>query len=329
MTADRVSPAVRATALVAAACRADHLRRGGDRLRDEFAQPLAEAYGESLGSGRPAADAVVRALVGAGGDEVIARTRLIDDLLGQALEEAARSPEGDLPPLVVNLGAGLCVRPYRLDLGRCGLLLEIDAPDLLGVKDRVLGGHRPSCPIRRVGVDVRDGPRLAAELTALEAGRRRSVVVSEGLLPYLPPAELTALARTLADVLGDARWLADVVSVESAAGMARLAARAGADLDLYGLATPTPLEEAGWLLADYRILPVARRWPAPGTAPFAAPGPRPAPGPPPPPPTGLPDGRGTGGRGTGGRGDAGSASQRIVDGVLALDRRERETPDTD
>jgi methyltransferase (TIGR00027 family) len=270
-----VDASIQDTAYLAAACRAAETAKTNPRIRDEYAALFVDEDG--------AAGARQRVLA-AGGDEVVARTVLIDELL--AAEIATGGPR-----LVVNLGAGFCARPYRLDLRGCALVAEFDAAAVLDVKERVLAPHRSSCPVRRTPVDVRDRERLADGLAATvrEAGAASTVVISEGLTPYLSGPDLAALAATLAGVLGDAVWLTDVVSPSSAQAMATLAQQAGAPVRLYGVASLESFEDSGWSCVDYRILDVPRRSAVPAGA-------------------GRPIG------------SAGS-SRQVVDGVLALRHR--------
>jgi O-methyltransferase involved in polyketide biosynthesis len=184
----------------------------------------------------------------------VLRTALVDELLVEALRERPGA-------LVLNLGAGFCARPYRLDLSGCAGLVEFDAPEVLADKEKVLAGYGPSCLVRRVPLDLRDGPALVKELD-----RRPSIVVSEGLLPYLPEPDIAELAAALRAGLGDALWLTDLVSVGSAAAMAQLAGASGLAAPLYGLKTLQPLEDNGWRCVDYRVLPVARPVGAGGSA---------------------------------------------------------------
>ncbi|MFB6392472.1 class I SAM-dependent methyltransferase [Polymorphospora lycopeni] len=227
-----VAGEIQATALVAAACRAEETRQPAPRLTD----PYAERFLDSL-------DAAGRALLAAGRDEVVHRTTLIDGLL---LDEVRRHPGAT----VVNLGAGLCTRPYRLDLSACREYVEVDAPEILARKATVLGGAEPSCPVRRIPGDVRGLPALGVDGPA--------VLVTEGLLVYLPPAELAGLAATLGGLPAVTGWLADVVSADSARAMAAVAGRARAGLALHGLESMDTVERAGWAVADYRLLPARR-----------------------------------------------------------------------
>ncbi len=168
--------AVEATAFVAAAFRAAEAARNAPRVQDRFAAFFQPEEG-------PAA-AAVRRLTAAGGDEVVLRTAILDELLTRAVAGRGK-------PLVLNLGAGFCARPYRLDLSGCALLVEFDAPEVLAykekvIKEKVLRRAEPTCPVRRVPLDVRAAPALRHALDELDAADRPSIVVSEGLLPYLP-----------------------------------------------------------------------------------------------------------------------------------------------
>jgi len=241
---DGVADAVQATAYLAAACRAREAARAQPRLTDPYAARFASL------ADQPA----LHRLASSAGEEVVARTVLLDRLLGSALSQWEQ-------PLVVNLGAGFCTRPYRLDLSACRLVLEVDAAPVLAVKERVLAEEKASCPVIRSPGDVTRLPELVDLLAAHGAGDGPTVVLTEGLLPYLPEAAVTQLAEALAGALPEAIWLADVVSTSSAAGMAQLARTAGAAVPLYGLDSLAGCEAHGWQVVDYRILPVARRGP--------------------------------------------------------------------
>ncbi|WP_408635677.1 class I SAM-dependent methyltransferase [Phytohabitans suffuscus] len=185
----------------------------------------------------------------AGVDEVVGRTVLVDTMLVAAL---SRWPGA----AVVNLGAGFCTRPYRLDLPGCREMVEADDPAVVDLKSRILHDRRPTCPVRRIPLDVRDGTALDAVLAA--TGRTGPViVVTEGLLVYLPPPALTALAGTLAAQRTTVHWLADIVSASSATQMRDIARRIPGGLALFGLDSLAPLEDPGWQVVAYRALPAA------------------------------------------------------------------------
>lgn len=245
-----VAREVQTTAFLAAACRAAETARPRPRLRDPLAQRFLDA--------QPPDAAFRRELAGAG-DEAVQRTVLLDAMTRQAVD-ALESPT------LINLGAGLCTRPYRLDLSGCALTVECDAAPALELKDRLLADQTPSCPVRRVAVDVRDAQALSTLLDEQRATSRHTVVIAEGLLVYLPQRQVAELAAVLAASLPEqSRWLADVVSSRSAAGMQQLARQSGAELSLYGLDDLDGVQAHGWEAVDYRILPTPTRYPAVST----------------------------------------------------------------
>jgi methyltransferase (TIGR00027 family) len=87
----------------------------------------------------------------------------------------------------VLLAAGLDTRAFRLNWHPGTTLYELDAPKVLGFKDRVLTeqGAQPRCQRRTVAVDLReDWP--AALLQAGFQAQRPTAWLAEGLLPFLP-----------------------------------------------------------------------------------------------------------------------------------------------
>lgn len=213
---------VQATAYLAAAGRAE-------------IDPYARLFLGGLGSAE-------LALAERGRAEVVARTHLMDSMLLGLLGPAVT---------VLNLGAGLCARPYRLDLSPCREVVEVDAEPVLAFKTSILSGYETSCPVRRI----------AGTSTALPSLPAPAVVLTEGLLVYLSPAQLAGLATALATAVaqaGQVDWLADIVSADSAAAMAALAGQAGKPLPLAGLESLAVFEEAGWQIYDYRPLPTPR-----------------------------------------------------------------------
>ncbi|MFI5715525.1 SAM-dependent methyltransferase [Nocardia sp. NPDC051750] len=94
----------------------------------------------------------------------------------------------------VILAAGLDARAYRLDWPPGTIVYEIDQPDVLEFKNRVLAEHSatPRTEHRTVAVDLRsDWPAALAAAGADPAAP--TAWSAEGLLPYLPGAAQDAL----------------------------------------------------------------------------------------------------------------------------------------
>lgn len=109
------------------------------------------------------------------------RTKFFDEFFESAAEDGIRQ--------VVILASGLDARAYRLDWPAGTTVFEIDRPEVLEFKDRVLAENaaQPRADRRTVAVDLRsDWP---AALSARGADPELPTAWSaEGLLPYLPGA---------------------------------------------------------------------------------------------------------------------------------------------
>jgi methyltransferase (TIGR00027 family) len=184
MEADKVSRVSR-TAVGVTWLRA----REGRRPDPLFDDPYAEAF---LAEARPV---VARETVAAGqrdtvgaifGLHVVLRTRFYDDYLLAAAAAGCRQ--------VVLLAAGLDSRAFRLDWPAGVRLFELDLPELLDFKERVLADRKavPRCERTVLRVDLReDWPRQL-----IEAGFRPTEPTAwlvEGLLIYLTADEAAGL----------------------------------------------------------------------------------------------------------------------------------------
>ena len=111
----------------------------------------------------------------------VARARIIDDLLRTTLQ--SRPDAG-----VVIIGAGFDTRAFRLSGGRW---VELNEPALIALKEAELPARSAPNPLTRVAIEFDREPIEAA----LAPFRHLSspVVVLEGVLPYLTPAEARAL----------------------------------------------------------------------------------------------------------------------------------------
>ncbi|GAA1086197.1 class I SAM-dependent methyltransferase [Tsukamurella spumae] len=161
-------------------------------FHDPFAARLAGAEGAAIAEGaEPAAG-------GGDGWYLTARTVLIDEAVAAAIADGCDT--------VVNLGAGLDARPYRLDLPADLEWIEVDLPAILDHKAAILAAEAPRCLLRRVPLDLA-GDGLADLLAGLTD--RRILVLSEGLVMYLSPDAADGLADGLA-AAGVDRWCLDL-----------------------------------------------------------------------------------------------------------------------
>src|SRR5262249_37893857 len=99
--------------------------------------------------------------------------------------------------MVVNLAAGLDARPYRMALPPNLEWIEVDLPDLLDYKERILAKDTPVCRLERVRLDLSDARARRDLFSKLGERVSNALVITEGLLIYLTAEEAGALADDL------------------------------------------------------------------------------------------------------------------------------------
>jgi len=183
------------TALLVAACRAIETADRDGWIRDPFAARLAGERGMAMLQSMPHPEMMRFGMA--------VRTRFIDELLLDAL---ASHPIAT----VLSMGCGLDTRPWRLDLPAGLHWIEVDFADMLDYKESLLSVETPRCRRERLTADLND----AAQRSALYAstGPHRALMITEGLLMYLPAATVEALAEEAPRHSGIARWMTDITS---------------------------------------------------------------------------------------------------------------------
>jgi methyltransferase (TIGR00027 family) len=181
----------------------------------------------------------------------VARTVLFDRFISDAVAGGA--------DMVVNLAAGLDARPYRMDLPSDLQWIEVDLPDILSYKGDQLAGETPRCTLERVAVDLSSVAARRALFERLNARAKSVMIFSEGLVVYLAPDEVVALATDLARMPTFNRWALDMISpalmqMMQKTAMAQDLAQAGAPFKFAPAEGPAFFERAGWTPVDVRSL---------------------------------------------------------------------------
>ena len=70
---------------------------------------------------------------------------------------------------IVNLGAGLDTRPYRLELPHNLKWFEIDFPHMIQYKNQQLAVQKPRCQLTRIELDLTDRIALQCELAIINS----------------------------------------------------------------------------------------------------------------------------------------------------------------
>jgi methyltransferase (TIGR00027 family) len=184
------------TAFLIAACRALETRRPDALFRDPLAERLSGDKGTAILAGFPGKEITIWLTA--------VRTCIIDNYIRN---EIARGVD-----LVINLGAGLDTRPYRLDVPADLHWVEADYPGMISYKEARLRDEVPNCSLERVAVDLADNTARRAFLDAMASRGRRILVLTEGVIPYLTNSQAGALARDLRTMSGVEGWIIDYIS---------------------------------------------------------------------------------------------------------------------
>ena len=183
------------TALMVAACRAHETGLEDAWFRDPFAARLAGERGRAILEAMPHANVLRIGLA--------VRTRFVDELL---LEVLAEYPIA----MVFSVGCGLDTRPWRLELAPDLRWIEIDFADVLDYKDRLMSSERARCRRERRAANLNDSSQRQAMYEA--AGTAPALMITEGVLMYLPAATVRALAAESWAESGIAHWISDVTT---------------------------------------------------------------------------------------------------------------------
>jgi methyltransferase (TIGR00027 family) len=137
---------------------------------------------------------------------VVIRTRIIDELIRSAIAAGVDT--------VLNLGAGLDTRPYRMDLPGSLRWIEIDHARLIELKESCLAGESPRCRVERYKLDLAAVPARRKLLDDIAARSNKMLVLTEGVIPYLTAEEVASLAADLRNRPAARYWVTDYFSPE-------------------------------------------------------------------------------------------------------------------
>jgi len=180
------------SALLTAGWRAMESARPDALFHDPLAAGLAGERGLRIAKTRPEGAWVLSI-----------RTGLIDAFIRSAISSGIDT--------VINLGAGLDTRPYRLQLPPSLHWVEVDYPSLIEGKNASLSGEVPACSLERIGLDLTDVDARRRVFNRIWTAAKRAMVLTEGVLGDLSPDE----AGDLADDLHSRRcesWVLDYFS---------------------------------------------------------------------------------------------------------------------
>jgi methyltransferase (TIGR00027 family) len=181
------------TAFWVAHFRAKEAQRATPVFRDSLAALLCGKRGRQIARSIPRA-----AMVEWG---TVVRTSAIDQLIHELLQSGVDT--------VLNLGAGLDTRPYRMVLPAELRWIEVDFPNLVELKNAKLAEHKPVCRLERIGMDLLDRPSRNEVLARFGAASKNVLVITEGFISYFSNYEISNLAADLRAIPSIRSWIQD------------------------------------------------------------------------------------------------------------------------
>jgi len=187
------------TATWVAHYRAEETRRPDALFRDPLAALLIGERGAAIANTMGTMGRYTRWTL-------VMRTLIIDEYLRQAIRDGVDA--------VVNIGAGLDTRPYRLDLPASLLWVEADLPHMIQYKEGLLREQAPRCQLQRAGVDLSDGAARRDFIAGVAPQAHRVLVLTEGVVPYLTEGQVGELADELKTRPRVCGWILEYFSTQ-------------------------------------------------------------------------------------------------------------------
>jgi len=187
------------TAIWVAYYRALESERADALFKDRFAKLLVGSRGQQIADSAGASSRYTQW-------SVVIRTVVIDRLIQEHV--------GGGVGMVVNLGAGLDTRPYRLQLPGSLRWVEIDFPDVLEHKAKILGAQKPGVLLDRFPLDLSHREKRQELFSTLGSQSKKALILTEGVIPYLTEEQVATLAQDLHAQTSFQSWVAEYYAPE-------------------------------------------------------------------------------------------------------------------
>ncbi len=169
-------------------------------FNDPFARRLVGERGEAIANSMRETSVYARFAV-------VIRTVVIDRLIRKKVSQGIDT--------VVNLGAGLDTRPYRLEIPGIQRWIEVDYPHVIEHKANALHDEKASMPLERVSLDLSDRASRQKLLARIASESKNILVLTEGVLPYLTQQQVAELADDLRAHASFKFWIGEYLAKET------------------------------------------------------------------------------------------------------------------
>jgi methyltransferase (TIGR00027 family) len=186
------------TALWVAAYRAEESQRKDALFQDPYADLLIGSKGSLIATRTQGSRYTAWS--------VVIRTCIIDKFIVDLISNKIDT--------VINLGAGLDTRPYRLNLPENLRWIEVDFPKIIDLKVEKLKNEVPKCHLTRVKLDLSDTNLRDKFLAEVSASSKNVLILTEGVIPYLSNENAKSLAMALHQFDNFRYWVTEYYSPE-------------------------------------------------------------------------------------------------------------------
>ncbi len=186
------------TAIWVAAYRAEEAQRSDALFKDDLASLLIGNSGKLVATRTQGSRYTAWS--------VVIRTYIIDQFIHNLLSKGVDT--------VLNLGAGLDTRPYRLQLPSHLRWVEVDFPKIIKLKDEKLKDHKTNCKLERFPLDLSNVDIRDSFLKKISNESKNVLIVTEGVIPYLSNADAKSLADALHSNENFRYWITEYYSPE-------------------------------------------------------------------------------------------------------------------
>jgi methyltransferase (TIGR00027 family) len=196
IVANQTSPIhdVTDTAFWVANHRAVETQRSDALFNDPLAQVLAADKGSKI-------VAAMKATARYSYWNIVIRTVVIDRIILDYVSKGGRN--------IINVGAGLDTRPYRLPLPLDLNWFELDFTNIINFKNAKLAQYSPQCKLHRLAVDLSKDSERAATFATLNEQVDSALILTEGVVPYLTEDQVAALAHDLKHQPNFSQWISE------------------------------------------------------------------------------------------------------------------------
>lgn len=181
------------TALWIAAYRAKETKSSHPVVNDHLAEKLAGEKGFEMVATTPFTQSMAFAM--------IVRTCAIDRLVEIAVSKGIDT--------VINLGAGLDTRPYRMNLPADLIWIEVDFKNIIDYKNEILKLDIPCCHVERIAFDLSHDMERKELFKQLGNKAKSALIITEGVIAYLTNEQATKISEDLFSIPTFHYWVKD------------------------------------------------------------------------------------------------------------------------